>query len=84
MSDKSDKIYMKDPRAKSVEGFILALQILAKYMPNGLKQKYFLGETHDEIFVWADGPKEDSEDGVLLHSLGFHWDKDSEGWGYFT
>jgi len=76
--------YMDDPRAKTVEGFIVALKIFAKYMEKGEKRAFFCGAAHDELFIYADGPLESSEDGVLLTALGFHFDEDAECWRYFT
>ncbi len=86
MTDESDKLYMKDARAKSVEGLIAALAIFAKYLKKGQKEKFFTGASHDVLYFYVDLEKlpEDSEDGRILVGLGFHADEDSENWAYFT
>ncbi len=82
----SDEIYNSDPRAKSLEGFIAALEILAKHESEGLQTKYSLDAQHDIIYA---GPSindipEDSQDGILLQALGWHANEDEECWAYFT
>lgn len=81
----SDEDYMKDPRAKTVEGFIAGLTILSKYMKGGMKESYFCTAEHDEFFVFVelDELPEDSEDGIALQRLGFHASS-ADNWGYFT
>ncbi len=82
---ESDKRYNKDPKAKSVEGFIEGLQILSKYMNNGIETKYFCGAEHDILYTYAENPPDrESEDGLRLSELGFHWNEDCEGYAYFT
>lgn len=75
-------IYMKDPRAKTIEGFTAALEIFAKYAKNGKLEHYFLGAEHDVIYCWFNVSR-DSEDGRLLRMLGWHYE-DDESWGYWT
>jgi hypothetical protein len=84
MSDRSDELYMKDPAAKSVTGFIEALRILSKYMKDGESTTFFSGAEHDVIYFYTEGPDEESPEGDKLTGLGFHWDEDTEGWAYFT
>lgn len=87
IESESDKRYNKDLKAKSVTGFIEALNLLAKYMDEGIETKYFCGAEHDALYIYTgDGglPEEESEDGLRLSELGFHWDEDVEGWSYFT
>lgn len=83
---EADKRYNQDPNAKSVLGFTLALQLLANYMEEGMGEKYFLSAEHDKLYVYTENgePKEDSEDGLRLSELGFHYDEDVEGWAYYT
>lgn len=86
--DELDDLYMKDPRAKTVEGFIAGLTLLAAHMPNGLSQKFAFGGGHEEIFIWGDvtldAVPRDSEEGHKLIALGFHADEDLDQWSYFT
>lgn len=69
---------------KSVAAYIAGLQILAKYMKAGLNQKFFCSGVHDVICIHVDADKcpEESPDGVLLISYGFH--VGDYGWEYFT
>jgi len=81
----NDESYMRDPMAKTVNGFIEALEILARYMKDGKERKFFCGAEHDEIYFYTEnGPDELSDDGVRLSELGFHFEEDAEGWVYFT
>lgn len=81
--DESDTLYMTDPRAKTIEGFIAALEIFMKYMDKS--ESNFFTASHDVIT----GPSidetcsEDSEDGKMLIKLGWHLEED-EWWSYFT
>lgn len=86
MSETTDGMYMKDPRAKSVEGFIEGLGILAKHMEDGLAETFFCGAEHDELFIYVSGEAlpEESEDGLALVRLGFHYSEDADSWSYFT
>ncbi len=83
---ESDKRYNKDPRAKSVLGFIDGLNILAPHMELGVDSKYFLGSEHDNIYIYTEegAPAEESAEGLRLSELGFHYDEDVEGWAYYT
>ena len=78
--------YLSDPRAKSIEGFIAALQIIAKHKPKGLSEKYFCGAEHEVLYIYDCGESipPGSDDGNALESLGFHFDGDAETWAYFT
>lgn len=82
--DEDDTEYLKDPRAKTIEGFIVALQIFAKYAEKGLQQSYVFDAHHDVLGVYFDTERipEDSEDGLLLRQLGWHVEDDY--WAYFT
>lgn len=82
----ADEDYMKDPRAKSIEGMIAGLTILSGYLKDGMATTYFCGGEHDEIFFYVslDDLPEDSAHGLELQSLGFHADEDVETWAYFT
>jgi hypothetical protein len=75
-----------DPRAKSIEGLIAALQIIARHDPKGQGKKYFCGAEHDVIHFYLDGEAlpPDSEDGRALEALGFHFDANVGNWAYFT
>jgi hypothetical protein len=88
VSDLSDELYMKDPRSKSVEGFIAGLTILANHMPKGICESFAFGAEHDIIHIWGEVTLEklppDSEDGRALLALGFHAEEDLDQWGYFT
>lgn len=83
MDDDNDD-YMKDPRAKSVEGFVAGLTILSAHMEWGMQQKFFCGGEHDiiHIYVGDDALAEDSDDGRALAKLGFH--VEDGAWAYFT
>lgn len=81
MTDRDD--YMADPRAKSYEGFIVALNIFANHAKDGLKRKWPFSAEH-EVLYCHDGPPQDHADAQLLSELGWHWDDDAEGWAYFT
>ena len=79
-------LYLSDPRSKSVEGMIIGLNILAKYMKDGLRQKWCCQAEHDIITfnVEEDKLAEDTADGRALIALGFHLSSDLECWAYFT
>jgi hypothetical protein len=82
---ESDKRYMKDPMSKTVEGFINGLHILSRYMEADLGTKFFFGAEHDIVYIYTDGnPSQLTSDGLRLSELGFHWDKDTEQWAYYT
>lgn len=90
---ESDDLYMKDPKAKSVAGFIEALGILAKYMKAGVDTAHFSAAEHDVFYVSTDyakdgdyeaEPAENSEDGRRLVMLGWHFDGETDGWAYST
>lgn len=89
--------YLKDPRANTIEGWIAALQIFAKYRPKGLQDRLETHAEHDILFV-CDKPEpvdqdeegepafapEHQEDAAALDGLGFHWDSDGDCWSKFT
>lgn len=83
----SDDLYMSDPKAKTVEGFIEGLTILAQYAEKGMAHKYGFGAEHDVIHLWLTplgAVPEDGQDGRRLQALGFHADEDMDQWQYFT
>jgi len=83
----SDDLYLKDPKAKTLEGFIEAIQIFAKHKKLGLAEPYVFSAEHDVIYTNIDEEElpEDSEDGKRLSMLGWHVSSDIEGsWAYFT
>lgn len=75
-----------DEKWKTIEGFIEALQIIARYNKDGLKKKFLLNAEHDILYTDTDieTPTEDSEDGKRLDALGWHYDKSVDSWAYFT
>jgi hypothetical protein len=79
-----ESIYSTDPRAKTPEGFIAGLEILARYMEKGLQTKWFMGGEHDVIYIYVslDDLTPESEDGQMLQRLGFT--PNEETWGYTT
>jgi hypothetical protein len=83
----SDSNYNSDPRAKSAEGFIVGLNIFAKYWEKGLATRYFMGGEHDEVTIYnlslEDIPLK-SEDGQMLDALGFFADESEDCWKFFT
>ena len=82
--EESDRLYMSDPKAKSIGAFIEALTILARYVEGGVEKKHFSGAEHDVFYAGGDGPVEDSEDGRRLLSLGWHYEDETESWAYYT
>ena len=83
----SDDLYLKDPKAKTLGGFIEAINIFARHKSLGLKESYFFNAKHDILYAGIDNDElpEDSEDGIKLVMLGWHVDSDIEGsWSYFT
>ena len=85
-SDEYGAEYNSDPAAKTVAGFIEALQIFAKHMKGGMQESYFCSAEHDELFIHVGFDEIDpgSEDGHRLNALGFHASLDTETWSYFT
>lgn len=79
-----DNLYMSDPKAKTVSGFIEALTILAKYMREGMDAAHFTAAEHDILYVMTQEELEkNSSDGHRLIALGWHLDDDGS-WAYFT
>jgi hypothetical protein len=80
----TDDIFLTDPRAKTVEGMIAGLTILATHMEKGMQERYFCGGENYvlHIYVRVGDCPEDSPDGQKLRALGFHTEDD--GWAYFT
>jgi hypothetical protein len=76
--------YMKDPQAKSVAGFIVALNILAKYMPDGLDESHFSNAEHDIFAVNVGVDVVTQEDADKLNRLGWHPSSEWDSWAYFT
>lgn len=89
-NDEDDDLYMRDPKAKTVAGFVEALTILARYMENGMDEGFFSGAEHDCFYVSTKSvddnaqPDKKSADGKRLRALGWHFDGGSDGWAYFT
>jgi len=82
---ESEKRYMTDPMAKTVDGFARGLFILSKYMKDDTSTKYFCGAEHDIIYIYTENPPDaESEEGLRLSELGFHWNEDCEGYAWFT
>ena len=82
--ENDEDLYMTAPEAKSIKGFIEALNIFSKYMGKGTNETYFCGAEHDELHLHVgtdDLPKE-SPDGRRLQALGFHESEDA--WAYYT
>lgn len=74
----------RDPRGKTLEGFILGLTICSTYMKDGIKEFDAFGAEHDmvAIYVGLEELPEDSPDGRTLKRLGFH--AFEGGWAYGT
>lgn len=72
--------YLKDKRANTVEGWIEAFKILAKY---GDASKFFCYAEHDILYL-PFGPPDDTEDAQTLRGLGFHRDSETGDWAKFT
>lgn len=72
--------------AKTIESFIEALNIAAKYAKAGLQEKYLLNAEHDVIYlsVSSETLTEESADGARLSELGWHCDSSTDSWAYFT
>lgn len=82
-----DDLYMSDPRAKSLAGFIAGLEIMAKHHKDGLGAKWAFGAEHDCVHLWVcdlDALPEDSDDGRALTALGFIADEDLDQWQWLT
>ena len=69
--------------SKSIAALVSALGIFAKYAKDGLSEEYVLGAEHDIIYCYVEVPME-TDDGRLLCSLGWHFDKSAESWAYWT
>jgi hypothetical protein len=84
METESEKRYMKDPMANTVEGFIKGLHILSRFMKADLGTAYFCEAEQDIIYIYTEdgGPAEDSKEGLKLSELGFHYEE--ELWAYYT
>lgn len=78
--------YMKDPRAKTFEGFVTAIEILAKYAEKGMQESFAFEAEHDIIYshVSLEQVPEDSDDGKLLNALGWHAEHSIAVWAYYT
>ncbi len=66
----------------TLAAFIEGLQILSKYMDNGLQTKFALCAEHDIIYVRTGLRAVSPEEAEKLESLKFQ--KDDSGWLYFT
>jgi hypothetical protein len=75
MSDTDN--YMTDPRTHKISGFIASFEVFKKYMKpyrNGFEADPIDAAEHDIIYscVSAEQCPEESNDGQLLRSLGWH------------
>lgn len=70
-------------RNYSLAAFIEGLQILSKYMDNGLQTEFALCAEHDIIYVHPDASVVTPEEAEKLESLKFHKDENG-GWAYHT
>jgi hypothetical protein len=75
---------MDDPRSNSYEGFIAALQILAKYEPKELQEKFIFEAEHDIIYSHVSADDTSEIDADALEALGWHEDCSINVWAYFT
>ncbi len=77
--------YGKNPLAKSMEGFVQALKIFAKHTKDGMAARYQLHAEHDILYAETTPFQvpEDSEDGKILDSLGWHVSEENDCWAYF-
>lgn len=84
--EEQDKLYMTHPDSKSVKGFIRALEIFSPHFDKGLQETYFMGGEHDILFMYVDLDQipPDTVHGKELISLGWHTEKDTNGWAYHT
>lgn len=64
----AERNYMSDPRCASVEGIIAALNILARYLPNGMQTKYFLEGSHDLVSSYVEASLTTAEDAEALEA----------------
>jgi hypothetical protein len=76
--------YNSDPRSKSIEGFIAALQIFAVYLKDGMQGKYMFNADHDCIYINVDSEAVSDAHAKALDALGWHVSSESDTWAYFT
>jgi len=71
---------------RTLAGFIEALKILSEYLPKGLEENYFFEAEHDIIYshVSTEECTAESEDGMILITLGWHVNSEIDVWAYFT
>lgn len=84
MNDEKDplqKVYMTDARSKTLGGFVVALDIFAKYLKN---DSFCFGAEHDVFHIYVDNDVVSDEDALLLSSLGWHKSGETDNWAYFT
>jgi hypothetical protein len=87
--------YGTDPRACTIEGWIAALQILAKYVTP--KVPFSTGAEHDILYLGPgpepldvndDGeyiwPADQLDDALELDRLGFHYNLECDSWAKLT
>jgi hypothetical protein len=86
VDEEDDALYLKAKEAQTIKGFIEALNIFAKYTDKGIDESFFCGAEHDELYMYVELEKlsTKSEDGKRLLQLGFHADKESGNWAYYT
>jgi len=82
MNNNNDN-YMADKRAKTIEGFKIVFDIIAKYSTQ--TSRPIGAAEHDIIYINLDIYQcpEISEDGQLLEALGCHVDE-TECWAMFV
>lgn len=77
--------YMKDPRAHTFEAWVEMNLIFQKHNSEADNPDPITAAEHDVIYIGiGEEVAEDSEDGVILLGLGFHWDESVDCWARFT
>lgn len=84
-----DDNYLKDPLANTIQGWMVALGIFAKYSERGVAERLETSAQHDILYLPSKpdpGAAELTEiaDARQLRGLGFHWCSDVDCWGKFT
>lgn len=77
----SDDRYMRDPKAKTCAGILEGLQLI---WGDNLEKKWPMHAEHDVLYVGGEEIPEDSEKGIRLTALGFHWSSEGDCWAFFT
>jgi hypothetical protein len=92
--------YLKDPLAGTIQGWMIALSIFAKYNEKGVNARLETAAEHDILYLPSKPEPKSSrlEDGDYvnewdeavkadaekLDGLGFHWDGSVDCWAKFT